>query len=458
MRKKPLLALNQLSSYKKRFGNTKSFALGFMPIRGPDGFRKLDYEFAKTIDPQAIITKIINHGFNTFALVVKDTDGATLANTPHSWNPTGRDLVAEFSELCEQHDLFFTISVTNMNDAYRGWQHPETVCKHIKNGKNHKAGDAGIHKEGEMRVDLPEGVSFQEMQKKIPFLTEEMDGKVGAARGARGQGYIPLTAFHCPRSAHIDYMITLVKELTTKYRIDGVFADYIRYSTGYLDFCGCERCRTAFAEQYPKKATKLMRSKEWWDFRLANIVEYGRKFNNAIKEIDENIVTGWFNLPGHKFYSRYLTAQDYTNLSKTMDTVSPMTYPYLAGRRDDGKYLRFLADLAHWYTQRNMRHRFAEYGDVSILATTNTVECNVEEMLKSCQAYDYGWGIGVFKYYGTSEAQFYAAKLLGEVYKAQKVGDPAPSNQVIRDIERQVYEKYAPKYPPKWYRRENKKR
>ena len=151
MRNKPHVSPNQLASYKERFGNKKNFAQGLMPIRGPDGFRKLDYEFAKTIDPQAIITKIKKHGFNTFALVAKDTDGATLANTPHSWNPTGRDLVAEFSELCEQHDIFFAISVTNMNDAYRGWQHPETVCKHIKNGKNHKAGDIGIHKESSNR-------------------------------------------------------------------------------------------------------------------------------------------------------------------------------------------------------------------------------------------------------------------------------------------------------------------
>ena len=459
LRNKPHLAPIQLNSFRERFGNKKNFSQCLMPIRGPDGFRKLDYEFAKTIDPQEIIAKIVKHGFNSFGLVVKDTDGATLANTPHSWNPTGRDLVAEFSELCEQHDLIFMISVTNMNDAYRGWQHPETVCVHIKDGKNHKAGDVGIHKEGEMRVDLPEGVSFKEMQKKIPFLTEEIDGMVGAARGDRGEGYIPMTAFHCPQSVHIDYMITLIKELTKKYKIDGVLADYIRYHHGYTDFCGCNKCRTAFAEQYPHKADKVMHSKEWWDFRLANIVEYGRKFNAAVKEIDENIITGWFNLPGPKIYSRRLVAQDYANLTKTMDTVIPMTYPYLTGTRDDGKYWGFLGNLVHWYTQRNMRHRWKEYdSETSIFAVTNTVECNVEEMLRSCQAYDYGLGIALFKYYGTSEAQWYTSKLLGEVYKAQQVGDPAPSNQIMRDIERQVYEKYPPKFPPRWYRRENKKK
>ena len=93
--------------------------------------------------------------------------------------------------------------------------------------------------------------------------------------------------------------------------------------------------------------------------------------------------------------------------------------------------------------------------DIQDLADVAT---NVEEMLKSCQAYDYGLGIGLFKYYGTSEAQWYASQLLSEVYKAQQAGDLAPSNQVIRNIERQVYAKYPPKFPPRWYRRENKKR
>jgi len=77
-------------------------------------------------------------------------------------------------------------------------------------------------------------------------------------------------------------------------------------------------------------------------------------------------------------------------------------------------------------------------------------------MLKSCQAYDYGLGIGLFKYFGTSEAQWYAAQLLGDVYKTQQVGTPAPSNKVMQDIERKVYAQYPPKFPPRWYRREKK--
>jgi len=462
-RKKPQLSEIQMKPFKKRFGDKKVFAQCLMPIRGPEGFRKLDYDFANQIDPTEIMDKIEENGFNSFALVVKDTDGATLADTPHSWNPTGRDLCGEFAELCEERDISYFLSVTNMNDAYRGWKHPETVSVHIKGGsvkvegyekERYEPGDIGTHYEGEMRVDIPEGTTFEEMKEKIPFLTDKIDKTKGEARSARGQGYIPKTSFHCPRSKHIDYMIDLIQELTRKYKVDGVLADYIRYHHGFRDFCGCKRCRTAFAEKYPNKADKIMKSSEWWDFRENNIVEYGRKFNDAVKSVDEEIVTGWFNLPGPRIYSRRFVAQNYGKLSQTMDAVIPMTYPYLMGTVDDGWKWGKLGDIYHWYQQRNMAKRFKEYGEeTTVYCVTNSVECNAEEMLKSCIGYDYGLGIALFKYYGTSEAQWYASKLYSEKLLNQDLGDPAPSEEQIQNILIKVYEKYPPKVKPRWYKK-----
>ena len=457
-----------MAPFKKRFGNKKVFAQCLMPVRGPEGFRKLDYDFPNQIDPEEIIRTIKKNGFNAFALVVKDTDGATLADTPHSWNPSGRDLTKEFAEICEDQNMAFFLSFTCMNDAYRGWQHPETVSVHIKGGtlkigdyekERYEPGSIGTHYEGEMRVDIPEGMTFEEMKKKIPFLTEKQDKKKGAARSARGQGYIPLTSFHCPRSEHVDYLLTLVKELAKKYKVDGILADYIRYHHGFRDFCGCERCRTAFAEKYPHKADRIMKSKEWWDFREDNIAEFGKKFNDTVKSVDEDIVTGWFNLPGPRIYSRKFVAQNYTKLGKALDSVIPMTYPYLMGTADDGWYWGKLGNLFHWYQQRNMAKRFKEYGeDTTVYCVTNSVECNAEEMLKSCIGYDYGLGIALFKYYGTKEDQWYASKLYSEILTQQDIGTPAPSWEQVKEVLIKVYEKYPPKVEPKWYKKWKKSR
>jgi hypothetical protein len=450
-----MLTENQMLPFRTQFGDKKIFAQCLMPIRGPSGFRKLDYDYPNKIDPKQIIDKVIDSGFNAFGLVVKDTDGATVANTEHSWNPSGRDLCKEFAEICEKKNIVYMLSVTNMNDAYRGWQHPETVSIHIKNpiiNKIYKAGDPATHKEGEMRVDLPEGVTFEEMKKRIPFLTEEFEGTPGKARGNRGYGYVPLTSFHCPRSEHVDYMIQLIKELTKKYKIDGVLADYIRYHHGFTDLCGCPRCRAAFAEKYPEKKDKIMHCKEWWQFRMNNIVEYGTKFSDAVKSVDSKMVTAWFNLPGPTLYSKRLVAQDYKNLTKVMDAVIPMTYPYLTGTRDDGKKWGWLGDKAFWYSRLNMNHRFKQYGEnASIYCVTNSVECNAEEMLKSCIGFDYGLGIALFKYGGTSDAQWYTCKLYGEKLKLQKTGDKPITTEEAHEILAKVYEKYPPKFAPKWY-------
>lgn len=456
MGKKPHLSESQLSLFRERFGNKKIFAQALMPVRGPAGFRKLDYEFAKAIDPREIIDKCVENGFNAFGLVVKDTDGALLSDTKVGWNPTGRDLVKEFEELCQEHDLIYILSITNMNDAYRGWKTTNgykengTVSIHIKDKRKHDAGDPAVHGEGEMRVDLPEGRTIDEMRKEIPFLTGDIDEKEGASRGARGKGYIPLTAFHCPRSSHIDYMIEIVKELVNNYQVDGIFADYIRYDGRHKDLCGCERCRKAFAQQYPGK--KMLKSPEWYDFKEDTIATYGRKFNEAIKEADPEVVTGWFNLPGPKLFTRKRIAQDYSKLGATMDAVVPMLYPYLAGTAKDGWRWRYLANIVHWYFKRSMRKRIHEYGDIPVLAITNSVECNAEEMLISCKDYDYGLGISLFKYYGTTEAQWLAARKYAALLDQQEIGDPAPGDEQVKRILMDVYKKYPPenKHLLKW--------
>ncbi|NMC06125.1 MAG: hypothetical protein GYA24_12995, partial [Candidatus Lokiarchaeota archaeon] len=294
MVKKPSLSQPAIDVFKARFGDKKIFSQALMPVRGDKGFRKLDYDFAKSLDADAIIKKCKENGFNAFGLVVKDTDGATLSSTKSGWNPTGIDTAKLFEEACQRYEMFYILSVTNMNDAFRGAVHPESVSIHIKNG------EPSTHDEGEMRVDIPAGKTLEEMRQLIPFLTGRKDEISGKARGARGTGYIPTTSFHCPRSEHAEYMISIVKELVKNYHVDGVFADYIRYDGAYTDLCGCPRCQKAFAEQHPGKP--MGKGKAWFDFKEDTIAEYGKRFNAAVKETDPDVITGWFNLPGPKLF------------------------------------------------------------------------------------------------------------------------------------------------------------
>lgn len=398
----------------KTFGSNKIFAMGLMTVRGPVGFRKLDYEFAeKKLNIKEILDRLQGCRFNALGLVIKDTDGACMWDTKIGWNPTNRDILGEFCDEIKDRNMHIIVSFTSMNDAYQGYLHPERVSVHGKNGKDFKKGEISTHDEGEMRVDLPQGISFEEYQKKIPFLTNKMDEKVGKSRGARGKGYIPLTSFMCPNSEHVDYLLELAKEVVKSYPIKAFFADYIRYDGAFMDLCACHRCVEKFRVKYGAKA-KLITSNEWYDFKADTIVHYAKRLHEVVKSTKEDCVTGWFCLPGpKKMFSRKRLGQDWAQLSSILDFSSPMEYPYLTGTRDDGLYWGMLGAFMYWYFIRNMKKRAREFKGPA-LAVTNSVECNTEEMMKQVRAFDFGLGIAIFKYYGTKEEQWNALKKYAE--------------------------------------------
>ena len=403
---------------RNKIGTNKIFAMALMPVRGPHGFRKLDYEFIeKDLNVVEIMDKLEDNHFNVLGLVIKDTDGGCLWDTKIGWNPTNRDVLGEFCDAGKDRNIKIMTSFTSMNDAYQGYLHPDRASVHGKSskkkGKEFTEGEISTHKEGEMRIDLPEEVSIEEYQKKVPFLTMEVDEKIGKSRGARGKGYIPLTSFMCPTSEHVDYLIDIIKEVVKNYNIMGLFADYIRYDGAYTDLCTCDRCREIFKNQYGVKA-KLLKSEEWYDFKADIIAEYAQKLHDTIKSVNNNCVSGWFCLPGpKKMFTRKRLGQDWEKLSSILDVASPMEYPYLMGTRDDGWYWGKVADLFYWYFIRNMKKRAHEFKSPA-LTVTNSVECNAQEMLKQMKGFDFGMGIALFKYFGTSEEQWNALKQYAE--------------------------------------------
>ncbi len=400
------------------FGVKRIYAMGLMPVRGVEGFRKLDYEFAeKKLDIIEVMNKLDKCHFNVFGLVIKDTDGACVWDTDVGWNPTGRDILGEFCDAGKDRNIKIMVSFTSMNDAYQANLHPERVSVHGKKGKKYgikyRKGDISTHDEGEMRVELPEKVLFKDYKAKVPFLTENIDKKQGKARGARGKGYIPSTSFMCPNSEHVNYLLELTKEVVKNYPIKGFFADYIRYDGAFMELCACYRCVDKFRTNYGPKA-KLLTSHKWYGFKSDTIAEYAQKLQNTIKSVNINCISGWFCLPGpKKMFTQKRLGQDWAKLSSILDVASPMEYPYLMGTRDDGWYWGKVGGVFYWYFMRNMKKRIHEFNS-PILAITNSVECNTDEMLKQMKGFDFGLGIALFKYFGTTEAQWHGLKEYAE--------------------------------------------
>ncbi len=372
-----------------------------MLVRGPVGFRQLDYFFCRDkINVKQIVSKCADTGFNTIGVVIKDTDGACIWDTKVGWNPTGRDILGEFCEYTQHYNMKVFASFTSMNDAYQGYIHPERVSVH-KNGK------IAMHDEGEMRVELPPGKVWEEMKQLIPFLTKKYQSRGSAARGSRGEGYIPQTSFMCPTSKHIDYLCALVREVVGKYPVAGILADYIRYDSAFRDLCQCERCNRVFAKLFPGQRAG---SEAWRNFREMTIGVYARKFVQAVRSVNPNVITGWFQLPGPKFFfTRPRVAQNWEMLSSIFDVTSPMEYPYLMGTRDDGTYWGFLGNATFYFSRIMRKIRWHEIKNQAMVVT-NSVECNAKEMLRQCRAFDTGAGISLFKYYGTKKSQWAAVK------------------------------------------------
>lgn len=391
---------------QKKFKNKQILAGAVMPVRGPEGFRQLDYDYCRDIvNVKQMMDKFQECHINTVGVVIKDTDGACLWDTKIGWNPTKRDLLGEFIEEGKERDIQIICSLTSMNDAYQGHIHPDRASIHGKNGHGYKAGQVSTHLEGEMRVNPAEGKDLAYYKAQIPFLTEKFSR--GNIKGGRGRGYYPTTTFMCPNSAHVDYLIDLVKEVMQKYRPGFMIADYIRYDGSFTDLCACERCKTKFAASYPN--LPFGKGKQWLDWRENNIAEYAQRFQDAVKQIDPECITGWFCLPGPPFFTRNRIAQNWEKLSKILDISSPMIYPYLTGTELDGWKWKKLGDIAFWYSIKNMQHRFHEFKN-PVFALTNSVECSAREMMKQVREFNYGFGIGVFKYEGTTEDQWQALK------------------------------------------------
>jgi hypothetical protein len=126
----------KVDDMRNKVGTNKIFAMALMPVRGPHGFRKLDYEFVeKDLNVVEIMDKLEDNHFNVLGLVIKDTDGACLWGTKIGWNPTNRDLLGEFCDAGEDRNIKIMTSFTSMNDAYQGYLHPDRVSVHGKSSK-----------------------------------------------------------------------------------------------------------------------------------------------------------------------------------------------------------------------------------------------------------------------------------------------------------------------------------
>jgi len=302
-------------------------------------------------------------------------------------------VLGEFADELRANDMKLIVSITNMIDGYQGYLHPDRVATH---------GDGHVDSfpDGELKVERREGDDYSKLRQLNPLLPENPP--------ANAKLIAPRIASLCPRSAHTDYMVSLVDEVTRKYKIDAVTADYIRYSGNSPLLCHCKNCTEAFAIKYP--GGKIP-GNAWFDFREESILAFARRFHDAAKKNRPAVLTGWYSILFLHDVSRKKVAQQWNGMSEIFDISIPMLYPYLVASEQQGRKGKFVGDINFWIAKWLMKRRFHEFaGDSQVLAITNSIECSARELIQQCRAFDYGHGISVFIYQGTTETQWNALK------------------------------------------------
>jgi len=136
------------------------------------------------------------------------------------------------------------------------------------------------------------------------------------------------TLWVCPSAkVYRDYLKRLMEEVLTRYEVDGIHYDYVRYPEAIEGryYCYCKRCLAKFKEEYgytlPSKDVIVLRY--YVQIMVENVVE-------AVKDFSELVHT--YNAKTSAYvFTDYPTAieaiyQDWIGFSKYLDFIVPTLY------------------------------------------------------------------------------------------------------------------------------------
>ena len=129
----------------------------------------------------------------------------------------------------------------------------------------------------------------------------------------------------------VDFVVRAYTELATRYDMDGIGLDYIRYPTASsLNYD--ERNRDAILKRYGfdiSKTNELFKDEKKWadiiEYRARNIGQVVKRVSDAVRAARKDI-TIMACLASNPDYARDSYGQDWENSSKWIDYATPMNY------------------------------------------------------------------------------------------------------------------------------------
>lgn len=149
----------------------------------------------------------------------------------------------------------------------------------------------------------------------------------------------------CPtRPEYRDYFLRLVDEIVTRYEVDGIDLDFIRYPFGPavgesepIHFCYCDHCTTQFQQDHGLDAKKLTSGDEGWqvwiEWRAEQISQFVQDVKERIQKRSGLTLMTYIATYGSRSHDRRELqvirekyGQDTVALGRVVDILAPMLY------------------------------------------------------------------------------------------------------------------------------------
>ncbi|MEK6646491.1 MAG: beta-galactosidase trimerization domain-containing protein [Candidatus Firestonebacteria bacterium] len=124
----------------------------------------------------------------------------------------------------------------------------------------------------------------------------------------------------CPNSPFGDYYPERIKEIVSKYKVDGIYVEGIYFGAG---FCYCYYCREKFKGKYEREIPTDATDRQLKQFHQETITDFYRKIREVVDEVSpDTIITGATYTLFQELGRSSLRDSNIKTLSKYVDVIS----------------------------------------------------------------------------------------------------------------------------------------
>lgn len=251
--------------------------------------------------------------------------------------------------------------------------YPSSIAPHISLDDNKmREGIEIFHKKGiNVKASLASFADMATAQTHPEWLAVTADGIPARPQRAWNSWTEAFYYHHCPnRPEYQSYLLNIINEVVSRYEIDGIDLDFIRYpyipsieKAANKYFCYCDYCLQTFQQQTGENAKSLEENTPEWiawiNWRSEKLGQFLAQVKETIKQHSDLKLMTYIATYGSNtcdkdelkiIQQKY--GQDLTRMAETVDIFAPMLYHVFT---EEVSYTRqnvfWIKSMTHWITE-----------------------------------------------------------------------------------------------------------